>query len=176
MESNCTALASPELDRFALETNIVSLIMKETFTLIALQVSMFSTVSPFATVHAHVLAMNGLLAGSNLFHKVCRRCGAVGQLREQMGASFSSPSSYMLQSRSPTPVLCLSLVLAWGGLDLQQGVAEDLLAPRLDAALVYKLCRLYRSASTSTLCDLRGRQCTKAFCSPLVNLPCLLLK
>lgn len=93
MENNCTALALPGLDRFSLRTNTLSLVIKERFNLIALQVSMFTTVSPFATDHTHVLALSSLLADFNLFHKVCRRCGAVGQLREQLGASFSSPSS-----------------------------------------------------------------------------------
>lgn len=58
--------------------------MKERFNLIALQVSIFTTVSPFATDHSHVLAMSGLLADLNLFHKVYRSCGAVGQLREHL--------------------------------------------------------------------------------------------
>lgn len=137
---------------------------------------MFSTVSPFATVSTPVLAMSGLLAGFNLLHKVCRKCEAVGQMREQLGASFSSLSSYVLQSRSLAPVLCFSLVSAWGGLDLQRGVAEDLLSPRLDAALVYRVCRPYRSAPASTLCDMEGRQYTISPCPPLVNLLCLLPK
>lgn len=151
MESNCTALALPELDRFSLRTNILSWVMKERFNLISLQVCMFSTVSPFATVSTHVLAKSDLLAGFNLFHKVCRKCGTAGQLREQLGASFSYLSCCVLQSRSLTPALCLSLVPAWGGLDLQGRLAEDLLAPRLDAALLYRLCRLYRSVPASTL-------------------------
>lgn len=106
MESNCSALALPEPVRFSLKTNTLSLVMKERLNLISLQVSMFSTVSPFATVSTHMLAMSGLLAGFNLFHEVCRKCGAIGQLRGQLGASFSSPSSYVVQSRSLAPVLC----------------------------------------------------------------------
>lgn len=76
MVSNYTALALPELNRFSLRTNTLFLVMKGSFNLISLQVSIFSTVSPFATVSTHALAMSGLLAGFNLFQK---SVGSVGQ-------------------------------------------------------------------------------------------------
>jgi len=87
-------------------------------------------------------AVNGNLTGFNLFHKVCRKCGAVGQLRGQLGASFSSLFSCMVQSH--WLLSCTSALSLHGEVWIySEGWqrAFSLLAPELDAALMHRLCR-----------------------------------
>ena len=135
-------MALPEPGRFSLETNTVSLVMKERFNLVSLQVSTFSTVSPFATVNTHC-ASHECSSG---------RFSSVSQCLQKVWGSRSAertagciiffplllrgakPGHWLLSCASP-----LSLHEEAWICSKEWQRAFSLPAPELDAALMHRL-------------------------------------
>lgn len=105
--------------RFSLETNTVSLVMKEKLNPFSLQVSvfsMFSRVSPFATVNARCVRSERSPGRSRCVSARLQKAGGSGSAGRQLGMSRSSPFSSVVQSHVAGSCLMLLPHLCMGSL------------------------------------------------------------
>lgn len=72
-----------------------------------------------------VFSARGRPAGLGVFHHVCRKQGAVGQLGDSWGCHALPPSPAWCKATLLAPVSCSSLISARGALDLRGGVAAS---------------------------------------------------